>query len=98
MPKLLHYRPWTGEFTNPWWSVWPIARSALGTLLRPFLRRWLFWVLYGFGLLLFFMFFFGTFLLAWAESQVLVSQQQLGRVGDPARMLTSIRKALAILN
>lgn len=98
MPKLLHYRPWNGEFNNPWWSVWPIARSALGTLLFPVLRRWLFWNLYAFGLLLPLMFFFGTFLLAWAESQVLVSQQQLGRLGDPARMLNSIRRALNILN
>src|SRR5262245_9712418 len=94
MPKLLHYRPWTGTFNNPWWSVWPVARVALGTLLR----RRLFWTLYGFGLLLFLMFFFGTFLLAWAESQIMVSQQQLGRLGDPARMITNIRRALAILN
>jgi ABC-2 type transport system permease protein len=32
-------------------------------------RRKLFWVLYGLGLLFFFMFFFGQYLLAWTESQ-----------------------------
>src|SRR5882724_11901433 len=93
MPTLLHYRPWQGEFHSPWWSVWPIARVALGNLFR----RKLFWTLYAFGLLLFLMFFFGAYLLAWAESQLAVSQQQF-RLGDPGRMLNNIRRALAILN
>ncbi len=94
MPTLLHYRSWQGEFHSPWWSVWPIARVALGTLLR----RKLFWTLYAFGLLLFFMFFFGTFLLAWAESLVSGTQPQLARFGDLGRVLTTnIRRALVIL-
>src|SRR5436853_3069122 len=94
MASLLHYRSWQGEFHSPWWSIWPIARVALGTLLR----RKLFWTLYAFGLLLFLMFFFGAFLLAWAESQLSVSAQQLGKMGDPNRMLRNIRVALRILN
>jgi len=94
MPTLLHYRPWQGEFHSSWWSVWPIARVALGSLLR----RKLFWTLYAFGLLLFLMFFFGAFLLAWAESQVQVSGPQLGRLGDPNAMIRGIRRALSILN
>ena len=94
MPTLLHYRRWQGTFHNAWWSVWPITRVALGSLLT----RKLFWLLYGFGLLLFLMFFFGTFLLAWAESQLAVTQQQLGRFGDPGRMIMGIRRALNILN
>ena len=94
MPTLLHYRAWQGSFHSPWWSVWPIARVSLGMLLR----RKLFWALYAFGLLLFFMFFFGAFLLAWAESQMNVSAQQFGKMGDPGRMLRGVRLALRILN
>lgn len=94
MPSLLHYRPWLAEYHSPWWSVWPIARVSLGMVLR----RWMFWTLYGFGLLLFLMFFFGTFLLAWAQSTVMVSADQFGRLGNPDRMLEGIRRALSILN
>jgi hypothetical protein len=42
------------------------------------------------------MFFFGAYLLAWAESQLSISAQQLGR--DPSRMMRGIRQALRILN
>lgn len=63
--SLLHYRPWRGAFHNPALSIWPIARISL----RMMFRRKLFWVLYGLGLLFFFMFFFGQYLLAWTESQ-----------------------------
>ena len=93
MPTLLHYRSWQGTFHSPWWSVWPIARVALGTLLR----RWLFRNVYAFGLLLFLMFFFGSYLLAWAESAVNLSAQQL-KMGDPGRMIGGIRKTLGVLN
>jgi hypothetical protein len=88
MQSLLHYRPWQGTFRSAWWSVWPIARVSLWMLFR----RRLFWALYAAGLLLFLMFFFGAFLLAWAESQLAVSGQQFGR------MLIGIRRALSILN
>src|SRR5262249_59142844 len=64
--NLLHYRGWTGQFRGPLWSMLTIARIALSQVLR----RKLFWVLYGFGLLFFFMFFFGQSLLAWPESQM----------------------------
>ncbi|MBM3996790.1 MAG: hypothetical protein FJ303_21950 [Planctomycetes bacterium] len=92
MASLLHYRPWQGEFHSPWWSIWPIARVSLGM----FLSRRMFWGLYACGLLLFLMFFFGAYLLAWAESQLGVAAQQFGR--DPSRMLRGIRQALRILN
>src|SRR5207244_2947652 len=62
---LLHYRPWRGRFHAPVRSVWPVARTALEMMFR----RKLFWVFYAFGLLVFFMFFFGQYLLAWAEAQ-----------------------------
>src|SRR5438552_3743820 len=94
MPSLLHYRSWQGNFHTPLWSVWPIARVALGILLR----RKLFWTLYASGLLLFLMFFFGAFLLAWAESQLSITTNQLGPLGDPGRMIRNIRQALRILN
>ena len=64
-PELLHYRPWTGTFRGPWASVWPIARVALGMLFR----RRLFWVLYALSLMIFLLFFFGQYLLAYAETQ-----------------------------
>lgn len=64
-PKLLHYRSWRGEFRGPIWTPWPIARAALALMFH----RKLFWALYGFALLSFLMFFFGQFLLAWAEAQ-----------------------------
>jgi ABC-type transport system involved in multi-copper enzyme maturation permease subunit len=93
MPALLHYRRWQGEFHSPWWSVWPITRVALTMLMR----RWLFWVLYAFGLLQFLMFFFGAFLLAWAESQLTDSGVQLN-VGNVGRLLGGMRRALNVLN
>jgi hypothetical protein len=62
---LLHYRPWRGEFREPGWAVWPIARVALLLMFR----RKLFWALYALGLVFFFMFFFGQYLLAYAETQ-----------------------------
>ena len=40
--NLLYYRPWRGSFRSPEWTVWPIARVALGMLFR---RR-----LFGLGL------------------------------------------------
>jgi ABC-2 type transport system permease protein len=62
---LLHYRPWTGELRGPATSVWPIARVAL----RVIFRRKLFWGIYALGLMIFFLFFFGQYLLSWAEDQ-----------------------------
>src|SRR3954469_19312632 len=64
--RLLHYRAWRGRYKPPFLSIWPIARVSLGNLLR----RKLFWTLYAAGLLVFFMFFFGTYLLDWAETQL----------------------------
>jgi ABC-2 type transport system permease protein len=64
-PQLLHYRPWQGTFRPPLFSVWPIARTALGLLLR----RKLFWGLYGLGLFVFLLFFFGQYLAAFADVQ-----------------------------
>src|SRR5271166_3751377 len=86
-PGLLYYRPWTGTFRAPWRSVWPIARVALGVMMR----RWLFWVLYLAGMLIFLMFFFGQYLAAFAET---VSGGQQG--GTNLRQL--IHQFLTFLN
>jgi ABC-type transport system involved in multi-copper enzyme maturation permease subunit len=61
---LLHYRPWRGDFRPPLLSFWPIARTGLVMIFR----RKLFWGLYGLGLGIFLLFFFGHYLLAWAAS------------------------------
>src|SRR5262245_57057425 len=63
---LLRYRPWRGDFGPTAWSVWPVARVALGMMFR----RKMFWVLYGLGLLVFCLFFFGQYLLAFAQAQL----------------------------
>lgn len=93
--SLLHYRAWQGTWRRPLWSVWPIARVALGMLLR----RRLFWVLYGFALLLFMMFFFGSFLFDWAETQLAAAPIQIGRLKtDPKRTVDFIRRGMRVLN
>ena len=93
--SLLHYRAWQGPWRRPAWSVWPIARVALGMLIC----RKLFWVLYGFALLLFLMFFFGSFLLDWAETQLAAAPIQIGRLKtDPEQAVRFLRRGLRVLN
>ena len=69
------------------------ARVALSQVFR----RKLFWVLYAFGLLFFFMFFFGQYLLAWTESQM---DEQVVTVGvfrtEPPQFVQLLRKSLRI--
>ena len=97
--QLLHYRPWKGEFRSPASSVWPIARVALGTLMR----RKLFWWLYAFSLLLFLMFFFGSYMLSWAETQIPQQAVQV-QVGaqkqqlETDRMLRGVREGIKVLS
>ena len=93
MAILLHYRSWHGAFRSSLWSVWPIARVALAGLLRS----GLFWVLYAFGLLLFLMFFFGSFLLDWIEAQLSGGNVQIAQI-DPTRVSRTLRNLIRILN
>jgi ABC-2 type transport system permease protein len=94
-PELLHYRAWQGTFRPPAAGVWPVARVALGMLFR----RWLFWVLYVLGLLMFLIFFFGQYLLAWADSQAGESDVPLaGSVGriNPNSLIQLLRVFLKL--
>lgn len=91
--SLLHYRSWQGEFRSGLRSVWPIGRVTLGTLLR----RRLFWLLYAFSLLLFLMFFFGSFLLDWIEAQVSGGNVQVAQI-DSNRLSRGLRNLIRILN
>ncbi|MCI0640403.1 MAG: ABC transporter permease subunit [Gemmataceae bacterium] len=93
--NLLHYRTWQGKFRRPLWAVWPICRVALGMLFR----RKLFWFLYATGLLLFLMFFFGTYLLDWAETMLPTQPIRVGKVSaEPERIMRVLRQGLRVLN
>jgi hypothetical protein len=94
-PELLHYRPWRGALRDPsggpWLlaglrAAWPIARTSLGNIFR----RWLFWGLYSLALLVFLFFFFGQYLMAWAETQLGNFVRVPGRGQVPADVLLSI--------
>jgi hypothetical protein len=90
----LQYRPWTGPLRPPIAAVWPIARTSLGLLLR----RRMFWFLYVFALFLFFMFFFGTMMLDWAQSQIADTPLQIGKLKvDPAKAIDFLRQRIRVL-
>src|SRR4051812_33320487 len=81
---LLHYRPWRGTFSSALLSVWPVARTALGGILR----RRMFWGMYALGMMLFLLFFFGQYLLAWAETRAgEMGLAPLERTDDPKTMI-----------
>ena len=72
--QLLHYRPWRGSLAPAWYSVWPIARLSLAIMFR----RKLFWVLYGLAMFVFLLFFFGQYMVFWAETQVTETRVTVG--------------------
>src|SRR5262249_37338814 len=93
--QLLHYRPWHGSVRSPFWGIWPIARVALGSLLR----RRTFWVLYAAGLLQFMMFVCGSFLLDWIEAMTPATPIQIGKLQtDSERIVPVLRRGLRVLN
>jgi ABC-type transport system involved in multi-copper enzyme maturation permease subunit len=93
--SLLHYRGWQGEFRSPLFSAWPIARVALATLLR----RRMFWVLYSASLLVFLMFFMGTYLLDFAETQIPEQPIQVGKFKpEQANLMNLVKQGFRILN
>jgi ABC-type transport system involved in multi-copper enzyme maturation permease subunit len=83
---LLHYRPWRGELRRPLWSVLPVARAAVEMVLR----RKLFWGLYALSLLTFFLFFFGQYLLSWAETQLSDQPMTFGLVRYSPKQLIDV--------
>jgi ABC-type transport system involved in multi-copper enzyme maturation permease subunit len=93
-PNLLHYRPWNGTFRRPAASVWPIARIALEMIFR----RRLFWALYALGMMIFLLFFFGQYLLAWAQTQVAESDVRVGGLGraNPQDLIRLLRNFLKL--
>ncbi|HXG10217.1 MAG TPA: ABC transporter permease subunit [Gemmataceae bacterium] len=91
---LLHYRPWRGQFRPPRAGVWPVARVALWMIFR----RKLFWVLYALGLFIFLLFFFGQYLLAWAETQTGEANVRVGGFGraNPQQLIGILRGFLKL--
>ena len=90
---LLHYRPWRGRFHSPGRSVWPIARLSLVMMFR----RKLFWGLYALALVIFCLFFFGQYMLFWAESQLGQSRVSiLGKSVPPEELVHKLRVALKL--
>jgi ABC-type transport system involved in multi-copper enzyme maturation permease subunit len=90
---LLRYRPWRGHARSAAASLWPITRTALEMIFR----RRIFWVLYAFALLIFLMFFFGQYLLAFAESQATEQSIMVGGVRTaPSELMNFMRRVLKI--
>ncbi|HTU92260.1 MAG TPA: ABC transporter permease subunit [Gemmataceae bacterium] len=93
-PELLHYRPWRGDFRSPAAGVWPIARVALMSLFQ----KWMFWTIYVLGLLIFLLFFFGQYLLSWAQTQAGETRVQVGGWGsmNPRHLIQLFRGLLKL--
>jgi hypothetical protein len=83
-----------GVFLAAFPASWPIARSSLGTILR----RWLFWGLYSLSLLVFLFFFFGQYLMAWAQTQLGQNDVRVGGLGrtNPRWLIQLLRDALKL--
>jgi hypothetical protein len=77
---------------SPWWLAWPIARTALGMIFR----RKLFWGLYILSLLAFLVYFFGIYLLAWAQTQLGQGDVRVGGLGraNPQDLVNLFRSVL----
>jgi ABC-2 type transport system permease protein len=90
---LLHYRPWRGQFRPAVCCVWPIARVGLTLIFR----RKLFWGLYALALMMFLLFFFGQYLMAWAESQLGEDRVPvMGLKADPRWLIGFFRDLLRL--
>jgi ABC-type transport system involved in multi-copper enzyme maturation permease subunit len=92
--QLLYYRPWRGRLASPIHSIWPIARLSLALMFR----RKLFWGLFGLSMFIFCLFFFGQYMMFWAESQL----SESGRINvsginfRPQRLIEIFRQTLKI--
>jgi ABC-2 type transport system permease protein len=72
------YRRWTGELRSPWWSVLAIVRVALGLIVR----RWLFWILLGLGL----MNFLYHFAFIYLKATIVVQNRDAARFMDSFKL------------
>ena len=75
-------------------AAWPIARTSLGLLFH----RKLFWVLYGLALMVFLLFFFGQYLMSWAQTQIGESDVRVGGLGraNPRALIELLRSVLKL--
>jgi ABC-type transport system involved in multi-copper enzyme maturation permease subunit len=78
--NLLRYRPWRGDLHGPAWGSWAMARTSLWLMFR----RWMFWGLYALGLMVFFFFFYGQYLVVWIQQQT--ATQTVSVVGLPIKV------------
>ncbi|MGL4551443.1 MAG: hypothetical protein ACRC33_09675 [Gemmataceae bacterium] len=72
--------------------AWPVARVAL----EQMFRRRLFWGLYGLSLSVFLLYFFGQYVMSWAQGQLGESEVRVGNIGrvNPKWLLDFLRNAL----
>lgn len=72
--------------------AWPVARVALSLMFR----RRLFWGLYALSLCVFLLYFFGQYVMSWAQSQLGETDVRVGNVGrvNPKWLLTFLRNEL----
>jgi hypothetical protein len=74
--------------------AWPITRVSLWLLFR----RKIFWAILGLALLVFFMFFFGQYIIPWAEIQIGDRDIPLGRLGSikPGVIIEFLKRTLEL--
>jgi len=88
---MLQYAPLTVADGRRHSVIWPIAMAAVALSMR----RRLSWILYGLSLLVFLMFFFGQYLLSWAQGQTAETTIRIGFIRtDPTRLIGVLRDAL----
>ena len=68
------YYEWHGVRRSPWWGTWAIVRTGLSMILR----RWVFWVLIGLGLLNFLF----NFAFIYLKATINVQNETLGKFLD----------------
>jgi ABC-2 type transport system permease protein len=75
-------------------AAWPIARTSLGVVFR----RKMFWALYALALMVFLVFFFGQYLMAWAQTQVGEADVRVGGMGraNPTFLIRLLRNVLKL--
>lgn len=74
--------------------AWPIARVSLGMIFR----RKLFWAVYALAVMVFLLFFFGQYLMAWAVTQLGEQDVRVGGFGraNPRALVDLFRDALKL--